>query len=133
MVRCIRAVYGRPGVLATWTQEPVCVPYGFRKVHIQVPYDQSCVSTSGLYEASESPSDADRIQLTCRPRDERIWSPHACSGSFTAQNRRKPVSGSCESLTFGAPTGPQFCTHKNFADLYGIPNDFTGVLHVIFI
>ena len=65
VVRCIRAVNGRPGVLATWTQDPVSVPYGFRKVHMQVlywsvrmtyrlgkpQYDQSC----GLYGAHSRP------------------------------------------------------------------------------
>ena len=66
-----------PGVLATWTQEPVRVPYGFRNVHIRVCVDDvlawkhpghtisraGCMKpTSGLYEARESLYEADRIQ-----------------------------------------------------------------------
>ena len=38
VVRCMRAVSGRRGVLAAWTQEPVSVSYGVRKVHIQILY-----------------------------------------------------------------------------------------------
>ena len=96
VVRCIRVVYGRSGVLPTWTQ----VPYGFRKVHIWVPYGSvrmtyrlgnihtisragSTEPASGLYEARESPCEPHRIQLTCRLRKEHIRSPHDCPWSFT--------------------------------------------------
>ena len=34
VVRCIRAVYGRPGVLVTWSQEPVGVPVPYGSVRM---------------------------------------------------------------------------------------------------
>ena len=127
VVRCIRAVNRRPGVLATWTQNPVSVPYGFRKVHIQVLHWSVRMTywLGNTQYQSWSPQSICIRPLrararpigTNRPADlvRNTYRAHtAVQGLLHAQNRRNPISGSCESFTYGhglygAPAGPKFC------------------------